>query len=648
MPLDKTSEIIAHFIGLFETSLEDAKLRESDQGFRYDPEQGSAYDGLHATTLLLRAPHVLDGYGPGLTPFTFPGLPTPELPPAAHYGSYAGQSANNASVDLDLRISIQIGGPALQGSAHFYFVPPPPSSISVVAHQSNYLTDNDLLLSNGATEFYALSGFDAQLALLVDIAGSLSPLSFGNPMMAAKGATDFMAEMTDSYTQLAQTAYEDASVAFLSGENAMGHSVNGVAVDSVPTLADLLPEHMKPATEETASAAVGALDVADGHDVIAGSTLSINETILSVQHVDAAVIAVMGDAISLSAIAQINVLYDHNQGPMTQDAGLNVHNIATRALSSTQDLTPSSQTPDALPMAWGVTRIEADVVCVNWVQQYNFLTDNDRAEITFSGEDSFLDFGDNTALNLVNLIEFAQGYDLIIIGGQYIDMTLISQTNVLLDDDFVTYEGDWPADISMDDNLLLNSAQIESLGTDSYDALPEAFANAGTMLAAGGTNISAELAQSDMFSGLQYLSVLYIEGDLINVASIEQTNILGDADQIRVELEALEEREDTPDGPLTITTGSNALVNLATVLEFGIDSTILVGGEVYDDLLLYQANLIDTDSDPTGVAHLPLATEAVAFLADDMTTDSMVVEAVIVAPTEAEAATADVMQTLLA
>jgi hypothetical protein len=103
-----------------------------------------------------------------------------------------------------------------------------------------------------------------------------------------------------------------------------------------------------------------------------------------------------------------------------------------------------------------------------------------------------------------------------------------------------------------------------------------------------------------------------------------------------------------PDGPVTITTGSNAVINIASILEYGLDSIVMVGGEVYDDVLLHQASLIDPDADALGVAHTPLANEAVAFLADDMLEDAPVEDAIFATQIDASTTSVDVMGSVVA
>lgn len=101
---------------------------------------------------------------------------------------------------------------------------------------------------------------------------------------------------------------------------------------------------------------------------------------------------------------------------------------------------------------------------------------------------------------------------------------------------------------------------------------------------------------------------------LILTSVIEQINYLGYSDQIYFIQDMIASAEGTQ---TTVTSGSNAQINAATIVSEGLDSTVL-GGETYSDALIYQAALIDETSAPTAIHHAPLASEAVAVLADDM------------------------------
>jgi hypothetical protein len=250
------------------------------------------------------------------------------------------------------------------------------------------------------------------------------------------------------------------------------------------------------------------------------------------------------------------------------------------------------------------------------VQQHSFVMDADRIDITFTADSTTLVAGENQLFNLLAANEFGFGYDLILIGGSMVTMNLVQQTNVLLDDDTFTGPALPGALLSGDDNLALNKAEILKEGIDQHVEMAQAFADALRDMAQGAKELAADVAQNELFTGFETLRALHIEGNLTQINLIDQVNYLGDQDQVRLAADAL---ADVLQGAsVTIATGSNALSNLATIKTAGLDSTIMAQGAVYEDAVLYQAGLIDTDAPPTGVTLSALASEAVAFLADDM------------------------------
>jgi hypothetical protein len=206
-------------------------------------------------------------------------------------------------------------------------------------------------------------------------------------------------------------------------------------------------------------------------------------------------------------------------------------------------------------------------------------------------------------------------YDLILIGGSLVTLNQITQVNVLLDQDWVT--GDVPAGAKMHagDNLQANSAAILTTGKDTIADKSDKFDQALSDLEDGAGTIPASLAMDVVFAGQAALNVLYIAGDLVQTNVIEQLNYLGDSDQIHF----IKDMFSTANGAeVTVTSGSNAQINAATVISVGLDSIVMAGGEAYSDALIYQAELIDDSAPPVGVQIGGLATEAVAFLVDGM------------------------------
>ncbi|MCY1305416.1 hypothetical protein D9M70_552230 [compost metagenome] len=117
------------------------------------------------------------------------------------------------------------------------------------------------------------------------------------------------------------------------------------------------------------------------------------------------------------------------------------------------------------------------------------------------------------------------------------------------------------------------------------------------------------------FAGLLGLRVLYISGDLLSLNYISQTNILGDSDQVTLAMNALTA---LPDADWTISTGSNALLNYAGIVDVDTGKTIYAGGEVYSDEVLIQAELVKNDPFLGGQDPNALASEAVVFLGEGM------------------------------
>lgn len=203
--------------------------------------------------------------------------------------------------------------------------------------------------------------------------------------------------------------------------------------------------------------------------------------------------------------------------------------------------------------------------------------------------------------------------------------------------------------ISTADNLLYNQALIERIGTDTDTAITETFQKAISDLADGADTISEEVAQDDLFDGVELLRVLYIDGDFTSVNLVDQTNVLGDADQVHL---ARDDFAAALQKQIEVTTGSNILANVASIRDQGVDSTVMAQGQTYSDALIHQANLLDTGcgTPPPGAKISALASEAVAFLAEDMIGKDLADE--IVANTAAQMAdmpgASDIMQSMTA
>ncbi|WP_299551847.1 type I secretion protein ATPase [uncultured Tateyamaria sp.] len=661
MLMDKATEFISHFIGVFHIAVEEERLRDVYEKFKalqlLDPEHGQLLN----INVNVHVPYTLKDFTATLDYPTFDVVQNHALPQAsqAPLPMYlpAGPSSHLAAPPAALPV---LPSMSFEANGMFALQLEPASSVVTITYQSAWLSDNDLISFSGTHTFVSPDTYIEKLETLADLASLIDGVDIGELPSLEDGAQDYAMDLYAMIDEVEAVPLTGLNVTILHGPEAVGQHENGENVVELSIMTELMPAYMQPdepeepQPEDAGQLSVGPdldiFDVDPGHAVVAGANLLANEVVINTSWLDAPVLAVMGDVINIDAISQTNVLvtHQHTMGP-AHAAPSNVVNMASMEyLSSqpeTEDATEETAGDASLPSNWVVARVEADIVAVNWVQQFTFATDFDRAEIQFSGTETFIGLGENTIINAASFGELGYGYDLVIVGGSMISVTLINQLNVLLDEDDVTYDGPFAPDISGGDNLLANSASLTSIGLDSYTEMQASFAEAGQSLADGAGNITADVAQHSYFEGTEVLRVLYIEGDLTTLNLIEQTNILGDSDQVHLKLDEFEAQTGTQ---ATVTGGSNALINSASVTEYGTDSTVLVGGEVYSDALLYQAELIDTDANPLGVGLNDLTDEAVVFLADGMI-ESDQPDPLVSAPILQDGSTSpDVMQTMLA
>lgn len=642
MTLDRSSEAIAHFIGMFQLDAEAARMRETYDVFRATQDSPDETGELPHVTVSIRAPYELVPFDPGLT--YLPVAPPPQaaapelsvIPVELPRLPLRFMHLDRDQPDLDP------AQPVASGGAPHWQVPLPGSMVTVTV-QTLHLSDNDVLdFGHGHGHVFASPAqLTAQLTGLTEVARGLT-LGLAELMQPGQiPGADQMALLLAQADALDEGAApgraQTTELTVLSGADALGGPIiNGVAADEMPDIRASLPRALQREDEDEDGDSDGTdgdtpprtggdedgdnpFAVDPGHHVNTGANLVANETYLASDWIDAPVISVMGDVVRLDVISQVNVLVDHDSPGL---AG--VDNLPSRAVNAARIETTSSAPADTagsdddpdFPDAWQVVRLDGDVFSLNWSSSHNFVTDFDRAEVEFSGSNTFIELGGNMLGNFSSLMALGFHYDLIIVGGRMITMNLIEQVNVLLDNDSVTGTLSPVTGLSGGDNYLLNHASISTTGIDTILTMPESFRDAGEDLASGATTIPASLAGDALFAGNSALTVLYISGDLVNVNAVTQHNYVGDADQVYL---ALAEFIANAGDDITVTTGSNALVNDARITDAGIDSTVLAGSDIYTDALIHQAGLIDTDAAPAGVAMPGLTNEAVAaFLASDM------------------------------
>ncbi|MFU8865151.1 MAG: hypothetical protein ACNA7O_14655 [Rhodobacterales bacterium] len=663
MALDRISEEISHFIGLFHLEIEAAKLRLDYQAFKV-AQDGPALDPLSGDPFSGRSDLPKGHVKTGLDNPKFPAdAPVAGPPAVAAFLPQSPQAFPDKLQSDPVEITFPVlglGGLTITGPSFEIM----PNSIVLVIQQSAYLTDNDLLLFDGSANFTDPAVF---LTLLMDLGELAQSLSLIDPWIwsPADGPVyDSVMKMVEALEQADLPQQDGVAAVLLRGEEAEGIFVNGEKVDELPLIKDLLPKFLREdETEEDDLPALAArsdgvtdhdpapFGVDPGHHVVTGGNRVINETVLKSVWVDAPVIAVAQNVLRLDVISQVNIRMDASDLPdQTAPAPSTSMNVAmleqkTAMAEGSDGQSGKTAAQDGLPSFWNVTRLEGDLMLMNWVQQHIFVSDYDRVEVKFTGAATYIGTGENIVFNETLILNLGFHYDLIMIGGSMITLNQISQINVMLDQDRIT--GDVPegATLHAGDNLQLNMAVISTTGVDSQAAQSDHFAKALADLKAGSNTLSAEVAHDELFAGKEMLSVLYIEGDLIQTNVIEQINYLGDSDQIHF----IQDMFSTAAGAeVTVTSGSNAQINAAKIVSAGLDSTVMAGGDTYSDALIYQAELIDDGAAPTGVQMGALASEAVAFLADGMIPPAPDEEYGTPVQSQDSAGSVDIMQTMLA
>jgi hypothetical protein len=684
MSLDQTTESIAHFIGLFELAVEEARLRLEYAEFEALRQEDDATDSGDFGPVKLTAPLVPEGFDPSTRPLpTMPEKyasappnpapePVPDLGPGTSEepvpGFYDGETVSQIVVQSGIGTIVWV----IPGSVTILPFVSTPSSVATITLQTIRLSDNDIVGDPDGAGFLPPAIFEALLVKAIELSQAMTPWTHSHLASEVLADPQVAVDFLQSLEDVALPDIDGVTGLVLRGEDAIVRIVNGEVVDGdLPTRDDLLPAYLKHKHSDPSDDSVtgddlnavrdpGMLDLATDaaalpvaqHSVSAGANELTNQAFISTSWIDAGVIAVAGDVVTIDAISQVNVLSNRDTfdgfAMPALDASRSVNAAEIGATASTLQSPYQSVTAD-LPVTWNVKTIKGDVVLTNLVQQHSFVTDADRLDLTFTAASTKIVAGENQAFNVAVLQELGFGYDAIFVGGSMATTNLISQVNVLLDNDAFGGPGLDGVAISGGDNLAFNKAEILREGVDEHIEMAQAFGDALKSFAKGAAELAADVARDDIFAGFEALRVLYIEGNLTQMNLVEQVNYLGDQDQVHMAADAMKSMLE--DAAVSIRTGANALANEARIATSGLDSKIMAGGQVYDTAMLYQAELIDEDAMPSGVSIKALATEAVAFLADDMLMPSMsdmFEDAGITTDSHAGSTSLDVMQTMTA
>jgi hypothetical protein len=534
---------------------------------------------------LLRSPQDDDGD-------FFPRSPAPSVPLLKPPGGGGG----GGSPDYHVRVKYEDGGPETQ----------------LTVHQYNFTYDDDVnlpadLLAAVEPLIERLNS-DAMATIeeLVADANAAIPVDWHMPKTDG-GVTDFLTTR--------DAAWADGGGEPDANSVTPGYYVNGELQErpSEPT-----PPHEPPELPDT------------GHGIgqwaSLGGNFSINAALIVDIGESARTMVVMGDYFKTDAIFQTNTIVNDDSvrvsGGDRVPSSTSDQDVATNIADFIEN--PSIYAGFSAKFAgsnWIVDVVDGDFYSVSAVAQVNYLSDNDVATQVSDSSHYNLVSGYNTQGNLAQILDGSVEYDLIIIKGSYHGLNVIFQNNILLDNDRIKMaaDGSDPSQsANSGNNELLNEAAVANYGGDTFDGLPAHLELIESLLAAGLTSLDPELAGALIGHGGP-LKVLYITGDYYDINAIWQTNITSDVDvmyqlqnQPAADLLALD-----PDGAVTqsVTTGGNELTNDAAIVDVNPDATY-VGGEIYTDSILVQADLVPGQSNAVNADANALVTELVAFVDD--------------------------------
>lgn len=695
MALDRISDEIAHFIGLFHLEVEENRLRLEYDSFRRDEEEKNR-EKSDLPPFGVKAPFEPDDFKPGVAYMSMPEKMAGSVFQAVEMTVGDVKSPPplaNTYFDFDKEGS-GATAPVVEWSVKFKRIEiapelPPPNSIVLKIAQKNELSDNDLLLVTGETAFVDPEVLLKDFLELIGVARAASGLGEvidALPDVPDHAAVKVLAQAVDAFTpdearvesQLLLRG-EEASGAFVNGRDAAEwaeaqDAANSEDGDELPTFFDMLPvwiaeQRAAEKAETEAKASAGADPFAlvadagpddakegtwddtdwnfDGHTVVTGANIATNEVAIKTAWLDAPVIAVAGDAISLDVISQINVM---KTGATKFDGTEALPSTLINAVSLVKEGAPAAKgagldkSATDLPKDWIVVTVNADVMAVNHVEQHSFVSDFDRVEVSITAADTYISTGENLVFNSTMLTELGFHYDLILVDGDMVELNAIEQVHVL--DDVDTVGGAMHPGVvhSAGDNLQMNRAELKKTGIDTIKELDDDYAQVFHDVGNGVKELPETIARDTRFEAKETVKALHIKGDLVKANVLKQHTHVGDSDQVNAMLADILASGDT----VEIVTGSNAQLNDARVHDIGIDSDVMVGGTHYSDALIYQAKLLDVGAPPTGVGLTPLANEAVAFLVDDLhETKDAKLESAHEAKAAAQADAADLMQAML-
>ncbi|WP_375598604.1 hypothetical protein [Devosia sp. Naph2] len=665
-PSDPFSEIVAHFLGYFQIAAEDMKVRLEMALAEHEAEAAPQTPEMQQISVDMVQSYALGNYAPGV----FYAPPEFLIRGEATFGPSPIGLANTPDFTAS-----ELGAPPAHRTASpddpvIPLIGTAPGSVIALFSQTVSLSDDDVFIMgtlDAPLTFH--SGADTGLMSLQSASNAvLGPIGSGPGI----SSYDDVPLVMQNVNAIAKAHQDNPDIEFQEVDSLTGTFVNGARVEEAPELSDSLPKHLQDQEEDaTPPGTIKVSGEYEAHLQILGDDIEgtinynsggnflVNEASVLNGGLASTHFVVGGNFHQLDAIIQINSYCDtdyvNDDVPLARSpgGGTNAVNVASFVQETLDTAGARAEAnPGVMPQNWQVTCVTGDIIFLEWMKQLTFMSDQDIGVLTAAGTNAVVTSGENIGMNSVSFANIGLFYDLILVGGNVYDANIIVQTNILYDNDTITLLG---ADhegmayreagtLNTSNNLLWNQASIHNVGaTEVKQGISDHNKAAMDGLASGNKSMPYSFYAAEEFEGIAIPRVLYVSGSIYDLRYIEQTNILGDADFVALQKKAF--LDDQPATEWNIDTGSNALVNIATIKDYdAYGDTIEVGGNHYSDSILIQANILQAQGD--GSDDDALVSEVVAFL--DHTDTLADTPDYALGGTTHDAAPVDLMQSVLA
>ena len=465
------------------------------------------------------------------------------------------------------------------------------------ASQHNLLVDDDRVAPEGSpVDTLQMKNIDETLAELNEQANAELP-----PEAAI--------ENYDAPALVASASARDAewkeSGETIKGDVLTGTYVNGeLQIDSttLPVFPRTIDEETSPQdrqypTDDPAQIATLGSNLAQNSAMI----VDVNHTI--------GTLVVVGDYFRLEVIVQVNLYVDDDHIDYAGAGSFDVEG----AENQSYNVASFVETDPGIPsfagstifggLDWHVDVFDGDLYDIHSIEQSNWISDNDIT-VQASYESNYqLLVGANEQGNFASFVAVGGDYDLVIVLGDYHEINFIYQKNVLLDPDTLKVlgspsdaEGDAsPTTISSGGNWLQNDASIEQFGTSSVHDITPQWQDIIDQLNAESGELEVSYGIGIPNFGGETLNILVVTGSVYDINVIAQQNVISYAD---VGIQALGDGA-AGASPIiqTLSSGENALGNVASIVHTGPVADYYVGGDVYEDEMLIQCDIVVAEND---------------------------------------------------